>query len=120
MALANPWRARRFAAALGLLAKPDTIDTAALATYGTAFLDMPATPPRSQFLDQFAGLLVPREARDWAETAPTDTAWPHPSVDNFGSAYRRRFVTGAGRSCETADSAHRHQNGLKNLGTVTG
>ena len=58
--------ARRFAAALGLLAKTDTIDTEALAAYGTAFLDMPATPPRSQFLDQFAGLLVPREARYWA------------------------------------------------------
>ena len=74
MVIANPWHARRFAAALGLLAKTDTIHTAALAACGTTFRDMLATPPRSQFLDQFAGLLVPREARYRAETAPTDTA----------------------------------------------
>ena len=47
--LANPLRTRRFAEALGLLAKTDTIDAAALAAYGMAFLDLPATPPRSAF-----------------------------------------------------------------------
>ena len=59
--LANPLRTRRFAEALGLLAKADTIDAAALAAYGTAFLDLPATPPRSTFLEQLADLLVLRE-----------------------------------------------------------
>ena len=59
--LANPWRTRRFAEALGLLAKTDTIDAAALAAYGMAFLDLTASPPRSQFLEQLADLLVLRE-----------------------------------------------------------
>ncbi len=58
--LVNPLRTRRFAEALGQLAKTDTIDAAALAAYGTAFLDLPATPPRSQFLDRLADLLVLR------------------------------------------------------------
>ena len=59
--LVNPLRSRRFAEALGLLAKTDTIDAAALAAYGTACLDLPATPPRSAFLEQLADLLVLRE-----------------------------------------------------------
>ena len=59
--LVNPLRTRRFAEALGQLAKTDTIDAAALAAYGMAFLDLPATPPRSAFLDQLADLLVLRE-----------------------------------------------------------
>lgn len=59
--LVNPLRTRRFAEALGQLAKTDTIDAAALAAYGTAFLDLPATPPRSAFLDRLADLLVLRE-----------------------------------------------------------
>ena len=56
--LVNPLRSRRFAEALGLLAKTDTIDAAALAAYGTACLDLPATPPRSAFMEQLADLLV--------------------------------------------------------------
>ena len=59
--LVNPLRTRRFAEALGQLAKTDTIDAAALAAYGMAFLDLPATPPRGAFLDQLADLLVLRE-----------------------------------------------------------
>ena len=59
--LVNPLRTRRFAEALGLLAKTDTIDAAALAAYGTACLDLPATPPRSAFMEQLADLLVLRE-----------------------------------------------------------
>ena len=58
--LANPLRTRRFAEALGRLAKTDTIDAAALAAYGVAFLDLPATPPRSAFLEQLADLLILR------------------------------------------------------------
>ncbi len=58
--LVNPLRTRRFAEALGQLAKTDPIDAAALAAYGTAFLDLPATPPRSAFLDRLADLLVLR------------------------------------------------------------
>ncbi len=61
MVLVNPLRTRRFAEALGLLAKTDTLDATALAAYGTAFLDLPATPPRSAFLEQLADLLVLRE-----------------------------------------------------------
>ena len=59
--LANPLRTRRFAEALGRLAKTDTIDAAALTAYGVAFLDLPATPPRDAFLNQLADLLVLRE-----------------------------------------------------------
>ncbi len=58
--LVNPLRTRRFAEALGLLAKTDTIDAAALAAYGTACLDLPATPPRSACMEQLADLLVLR------------------------------------------------------------
>ena len=59
--ITNPWRTRRFAEALGLLAKTDTMDAAARAAYGMAFLDPPVTPPRSAFLKQLADLLVLRE-----------------------------------------------------------
>ena len=72
--LANPWRTRRFAEALGLLAKTDTIDAVALAAYGTAFLDLPATPPRSAFLDQLADLLVLREKHRDAQVSLRQTA----------------------------------------------
>ena len=72
--LVNPLRTRRFADALGLLAKTDTIDAAALAAYGTAFLDLPATPPRSAFLDQLADLLVLREKHRDAQVSLRQTA----------------------------------------------
>ena len=72
--LVNPLRTRRFAEALGLLAKTDTIDAAALAAYGSACLDLPATPPRSQFLDQLADLLVLREKHRDAQVSLRQTA----------------------------------------------
>ena len=72
--LANPLRTRRFAEALGLLAKTDTIDAAALAAYGTAFLDLPATPPRSAFLEPLADLLVLREQHRDAQVSLRQSA----------------------------------------------
>ena len=72
--LVNPLRTRRFAEALGLLAKTDTIDATALAAYGTAFLDLPATPPRSAFLEQLADLLVLREKHRDAQVSLRQTA----------------------------------------------
>ena len=53
-------RQDRLAEALGRMAKTDTIDAAALAAYGVAFLDLPATPPRDAFLEHLADLLVLR------------------------------------------------------------
>ena len=72
--LVNPLRTRRFAEALGLLAKTDTIDAAALAAYGMAFLNLPATPPRSAFLEQLADLLVLREKHRDAQVSLRQTA----------------------------------------------
>jgi len=72
--LANPLRMRRFAQALGLLAKTDTIDAGVLAAYGTAFLDLPATPPREAFFDQLADLLVLREQHRDARVALRQSA----------------------------------------------
>ena len=67
--LVNPLRTRRFAEALGQLAKTDTIDAAALAAYGTACLDLPATPPRNAFLERLADLLVLREQHREAQAS---------------------------------------------------
>ena len=67
--LVNPLRTRRFAEALGQLAKTDTIDAAALAAYGTACLDLPATPPRPAFLERLADLLVLREQHREAQAS---------------------------------------------------
>ncbi len=72
--LVNPLRTRRFAEALGQLAKTDTIDAAALAAYGAAFLDLPATPPRSAFLEQLADLLVLRTRHSDAQVSLRQSA----------------------------------------------
>ena len=58
--LANPLPARRFAEAIGRLAKADSIDARMLAAYGAAFPDLPGAPPRDEFLQWLADLLVIR------------------------------------------------------------
>ena len=60
-------RPRALACALRTLA-------VALAAYGMAFLDLPATPPRSAFLDQLADLLVLREKHRDAQVSLRQTA----------------------------------------------
>ena len=67
--LANPLRTRRFAEALGRLAKTDAIDAAALAAYGMAFPDLPAARPREAFLERLADLLVLRTKHRDAQVA---------------------------------------------------
>jgi len=57
----NPLRTRRFAEALGLLAKSDRIDAKALAAFGTA-VDLPASRPKPETLQALEDPLVAREA----------------------------------------------------------
>ena len=49
--------------------KTETIDAAARAAYGMAFLDRPATPPRNAFLDPVADWFVLREQRRDAQAS---------------------------------------------------
>ena len=99
--LANPLRTRRFAEALGLLAKTDTIDAAALAAYGMAFLDLPATPPRSAFLEQLADLLVLREKHRDAQVSLRQTAAE--VQDEALREQARHSVDQLGRQVDTFD-----------------
>ena len=69
----NPRRARRFAEAIGKLAKTDRLDAATLARMG-AMLELKARPPQSEALLKLKELRLAREAlvkdRTAARTAP--------------------------------------------------
>lgn len=58
----NPRQARRFAEAIGRLAKTDRVDAAMLARLG-ATLDLPALPPKSEILHDLKELRVARQGR---------------------------------------------------------
>ncbi len=56
----NPRQARRFAEATGQLAKTDKADARMLAAFAAAFADLPATEPKSAFLNRLNDLMVAR------------------------------------------------------------
>ncbi len=56
----NPRQARRFAEATGQLAKTDKTDARMLAAFAAAFADLPATEPKSAFLDSLNDRMVAR------------------------------------------------------------
>ncbi len=58
--IVNPRQARRFAEATGQLAKTDRVDARVLAAFAAAFADLPATEPKSAFLDRLNDLMVAR------------------------------------------------------------
>ncbi len=59
VAVLNPYRSRRFAQALGELAKTDAIDASVLARFA-AMLQPDATPPAPKFLSKLGELVVDR------------------------------------------------------------
>ena len=56
----NPFRARRFAESLGHVAKSDRIDARVLAAFGEA-VDLPASEPKPEAVQELADLLIVRE-----------------------------------------------------------
>ncbi len=56
----NPRQARRFAEATGQPVKTDKTDARMLAAFAAAFADLPATEPKSAFLDGLNDLMVAR------------------------------------------------------------
>ena len=66
--LVNPLRARRFAEAMGHLAKTDRVDALMLARLGTALGDLDAVAPQEAFLTRLEDLLVSRAAHVDART----------------------------------------------------
>ena len=59
--LINPLRARRFAEAMGFLAKTDRVDTLMLAKLGAVLVDLEPVAPRDAFLSRLEDLLVTRD-----------------------------------------------------------
>ncbi len=66
--LINPLRARRFAEAMGFLAKTDRVDALMLARLGTTLDDLEPVAPQNAFLNRLEDLLVVRDKHVDAHT----------------------------------------------------
>ncbi len=66
--LINPLRARRFAEAMGFLAKTDRVDALMLARLGTTLDDLEPVAPQNAFLNRLEDLLVVRDKHVDART----------------------------------------------------
>lgn len=84
--LINPLRARRFAEAMGFLAKTDRVDTVMLSKLGTALDDLEPVAPRDAFLSRLEDLLVMRDKHVDARTMLKQVA---AEVDGEGEAVTR-------------------------------
>ena len=60
--LVNPLRSRQFAGAKGELAKTDRVDAEMLAAYGTAFPELDASEPKTEFLERLEAMMISRES----------------------------------------------------------
>jgi len=85
VALVNPYRSRKFADALGRLAKTDRIDARVLALYG-ALLEPRITPPARPGLNQLGALVAARRA-----TIGDRTALRNRLAANPGGLVRRQL-----------------------------
>lgn len=84
--LVNPLRARRFAEAMGHLAKTDRVDALMLARLGTALGDLDPVAPQDAFLTCLEDLLVSRAAHVDARTMLRQVAG---EVDGEGETVTR-------------------------------
>ncbi len=100
--LVNPLRARRFAEALGHLAKTDRVDAVMLARLGTVLGDLEPVAPQDAFLNRLEDLLVSRAAHVDARTMLRQMAG---EVDGEGETVTRASVAGLDDQIAVLDAA---------------
>ena len=100
--LVNPLRARRFAEALGHLAKTDRVDAVMLARLGTVLGDLEPVAPQEAFLTRLEDLLVSRAAHVDARTMLRQVAG---EVDGEGETVARATVAGLDDRIAALDAA---------------
>ncbi len=88
--LVNPLRARRFAEAMGHLAKTDRVDALMLARLGTVLGDLEPVAPQEAFLNRLEDLLVVRAKHVDARTMLKQVAG---EVDGEGETVTRATMT---------------------------